>query len=316
MTSLDLLLKQLQDQSGLAWNDETYDLALARGLDGEERATYVAALTKNSLEGDTHAILTLGHLRAAEALPMVRAAANGAHPWAGTARRALVLYGHGAEVVDAIVHDALHSPGMMWRVAAVMDLATVGGPKAIAGLERALGDVDSTVRMIAWDGVVSVFGLRPTMCGPNGTLGMACVPEFLKSYLACDLKSLIVIGVERMRAIVKDLTLGGDPKVLGLGYMENPAPEIWEELRVAMFDADAAYPVERISKLRGDWRRWAEACVAMRLDQATPDPRAADALAALSAGWAIPVLEEVAASATLELRDKLSFAIARLRSTS
>jgi hypothetical protein len=312
MTSLDLLLKQLQDQSGLAWNDETYDVALARGLEGDERATYIAALTKNSLEGDTHAILTLGHLRAAEALPMLRAAGKSADPWAGTARRALVLYGYGAEVVEEIIQDALHSPEKMARVAAVMDLAIVGGPRAIAGLEQALGDADSTVRMLAWDGVVAVFGLAHSMRGPEGLLQKSSVPEFLQDHLACDLTSLIKIGVDGMRAIVKKLELGASPEELGLGWMENPDPEVWDRMTAARFDPESAYPSARIKKLTGAWRRWAEACLAMRLDQATPDPRAADALAELHAGWTIPVLEEVARTATPELRARLESALKRL----
>jgi hypothetical protein len=36
MSSLDLLLKQIDDPSGLSWKDETYDLAFARAAVGGE----------------------------------------------------------------------------------------------------------------------------------------------------------------------------------------------------------------------------------------------------------------------------------------
>lgn len=67
--SLALLLHQLSDPSDLSWKDETYDLANARGLSADEHATYVAKLLENARQGDTRAILTLGHLNATEALP-------------------------------------------------------------------------------------------------------------------------------------------------------------------------------------------------------------------------------------------------------
>ena len=168
MSDLDQLLQQIADPSGLAWNEETYDLALARGLSGTDRATYVAKLIDNANQGDTHAILTLGHLNAVEALPMLQAAAQGNAPWAPTARRALVLLGHGLEVVDAIAHDAVHAPAKMARVAAVLDLPKIGGPVAIAALDQALGDEDSAVRMLAWNGLVAALDLDRWMRSPAG----------------------------------------------------------------------------------------------------------------------------------------------------
>ena len=87
MSSLDQLLHQLSDPSELSWKDETYDLALAGGLPATERATFVAKLIEHAQQGDTRAILTLGHLKATEALPLLQAAAKSQAPWAATASR-------------------------------------------------------------------------------------------------------------------------------------------------------------------------------------------------------------------------------------
>lgn len=311
-TPLERLLQQLVDASGLAWNDETYDLATASNLDEADRAVYVARLIERSREGDLLAILTLGHLRAPEALPMLQLAGKSRDPWAGTARRALVLYGHGAEVIDQIVDQAVHSPAKMARVAAVTDLPKIGGPKAIAGLSSALADVDSVVRLLAWDGVVAVFGLRSVMVGPEGVLAKGSTLEFLQDHLACDLPSLVKLGVDGMRAMVTRLEAGEDPAALGIAWTPNPAPDIWDDMNAARFDSQARYPAAKIKQLTGEWRRWAEACLAMRLDQATPDVRAAEALVDLRATWALPVLQEVAQSANPELQKRLMRAIHQL----
>ena len=55
MSDLDQLLQQMSDPSGLAWNEETYDLALVRGLSDADRATYVTKLIEAAKKGDTHA---------------------------------------------------------------------------------------------------------------------------------------------------------------------------------------------------------------------------------------------------------------------
>src|SRR5262245_34241543 len=125
MSSLESLLHQIANPSELGWKDETYDLALAAGLSAADRQVFVARLIDAAHAGDPRAILTLGHLNAAEALPLLQALAAGAEPSAAMARRALVLVGRGAEVVGAIARDAVHAPAKMARVAAVMDLPKI-----------------------------------------------------------------------------------------------------------------------------------------------------------------------------------------------
>ena len=118
-----------------------------------------------------------------------------------------------------------------------------------------------------------------------------------------------------MRAITRQLAAGAAPAAIGLTWIPDPAPDLSIEIMHAMVDPDAAYPVAAIAKLTGVPRRWAEASVAMRLDQVEPDPRVPDALVQLSATWTVPVLEEVATSSatSAELRAKLTSAIAALR---
>lgn len=312
MSDLDQLLRQVDTRSGLAWNDETYNLALAAGLTGADRATYIARLIDNAKLGDTHAILTLGHLGADEALPMLAVAATSNVPWADTARRALTLLGHGADVVDAIAHDAVHAPAKMVRVAAVMDLGKIGGPVALRALQQALGDEDSSVRMLAWKGLIEALDLDRWLRNPAGEREKTTLLELLDDFLACDLPSLIQIGTTEMRAITDQLIAGADPAAIGLTWIGDPAPQVTQQILAAIIDPDAAYPVAGIAQLTGVPRRWAEASLAMRLDQATPDPRVPDALAKLGATWTLPVLVEVSRNADPELRDKLTRAAAAL----
>lgn len=315
MSDLDQLLQQLADPSELAWNEETYDLALARGLDAADRAAYIAKLIDHAKQGDPRAILTLGHLHAHEAVSVLEADARSSSPWAPTARRALVLLGQGDDVLGQIAHDAVHAPSKMARVAAVMDLSKLGGPVAIQALEQALADEDSSVRMLAWNGLVAVLDLDRWLRSPEGKHEKTTHLELIKDFLACDLASFIQLGVDEMRAITGPLAAGADPASLGLTWIGDPAPDVTGEIMQAIVDPDAAYPVAGIARLTGVPRRWAEASLAIRLDQAEPDPRVPDALVALHAAWTAPVLDEVAQSSSIDdaLRTKLRSAAAALR---
>ena len=312
MSALEQLLQQLADPSGIAWNEETYDLALASTLDVEDRGTYVAKLIENAGQGDTHAILTLGHMQVDEALPMLRTDAVGTEPWAATSRRALVLMGHGEEVIEAVVNDALHGKARMGRVAAVMDLPKIGGPKAIAALAEALSDEDSTVRMIAWNGLVAVLDLAPLMHSPDGKLEKGTRIELFKDFLASDLKAMVRVGAEGMKATLAMLAAGVDPMALGATYQADPAPEVSDAIVQAIVDKDLAYPVDEIAQLTGLARQWAEAGLALRIESG--DARVPEALARLGAKWTAPAMAEVAAQegTSEELRAKLTDAVRAL----
>lgn len=315
MSELDLLLRQIADPSDLPWNEETYDLALARGVGGAERATLVAKLIEQGRLGDTRAILTLGHLQATEALPWIAEAARGYEPWAPTARRAMVLYGQGSEVVGRLVEDAAHAPAKMARVAAVLALGQIGGETAIAGLEQAVGDPAYEVRMLAWDGLVAAHGLEPRLRGPEGKRTKTTGLELLKDLLACDLPSLVQLGVGELRVLSRALRAGVSPDTLGIHWAPHPAPELRARLTAAAIDRDQAYPVDELAQLTGIARRWAEAALVMRLDQSDPDPRVPDALARLDARWTMPVLDEVLRTkpGSDELRDALGRALHALQ---
>ena len=196
---------------------------------------------------------------------------------------------------------------MMARVAAVMDLPKVGGAIAIAALAQALGDAAYEVRMLAWDGLVAALDLEPWLRGPDGQRKKSTRLELLKDFLACELHALVRIGVDEMRALTAQLAAGASPASLGLAWTANPAPEVSRRIVAAMVDPDDAYPVDEIGALDGIARRWAEAGIAMRLEQDPPDPRVPDALVRLGATWTVPALEEVAGSASITpaLRDAL-----------
>jgi hypothetical protein len=177
-----------------------------------------------------------------------------------------------------------------------MDLAKVGGAPAITALAQALADADYAVRMLAWDGLIAVLDLDRKIRNPAGKRDKTTRLELLNDFLACDLAAFVRIGVDEMRAITDQLVAGGDPAALDLIWRPDPAPDVRDRITQAMLDPDAAYPVDAIAQLTGVPRYWAEAAVAMGLDQATPDPRVPDALVQLAAHWTVPALDEVARS--------------------
>jgi hypothetical protein len=310
---LDELLRQVAGQSEVRWNEETYDLALAGCLIEPERSTFIAALSRNAEVGDTHAILTLGHLHADEALPLLRAAATGDAPWAPTARRALVLLGHGEEVVEAIAADAVHARAKMARVAAVLDLPRIGGPTAVAALERALGDEDYAVRSLAWSGLVEALDLDRHIRNPDGQRDASTELERLDVLISSDLVAFVRMGIDGMHEVMRRLRSGATPQELGIVWTPDPEPAVFATIRPMLFDPDAAYPVEEIARLSGVDRRWAETMIALRLEQ--QDPRVPAALQRLGAAWTVPALVEVADSPDTppELRDRLAHSIDALR---
>jgi hypothetical protein len=160
MSVLDELLRELVDPSNLEWRAEAYSVERASSLNTADRATYVAKLMEKAERGDKRAVLSLGYLPALEAVPTLLAASKNNVAWALTARRALVLLGSGYEVIDAIVHDALHAHSTMDRVAAMMDLKKLGGSQAMKAFDQGLNDSDATVRMLSWEGLVSSYDLE------------------------------------------------------------------------------------------------------------------------------------------------------------
>lgn len=313
--SLDQLLQQLSDPSELSWKDETYDLALAVGLPAEDRATLVAQLVAQAREGDTRAILTLGHLKATEALLELRAAARSQVPWAPTARRALVLLGKGSDVLAEIARDAVHAPAKMSRVAAVMDLPRIGGAVALAALQEALVDEDSDVRVIAWDALVDALGLAKRIQNPEGVRQLTTEIEVMRVLLASEITALAKLGASGMREVARRLAAGATPQQLGIAWRPQQAESVFADLRQAMFDPEHAFPVGAIAKLKGPARQLAETMIVRCLEE--HDPRVPDALVALDAAWTGPALEEASRSSEVpdELRVKLAAAARELATT-
>lgn len=308
MSSLDLLLKQIDDPSALSWKEETYDLALARDVSGADRNTLLSRLIDAARANDQRAVLTLGYIGAVETLPALLPLAKSADPMAATARRAVVLLGHGDEVIDLIAQDAVQSPNKMERVAAVLDLPKVGGDVALDALEQALADEAYEIREMAWQGLVALLGID--LRGPDGTPGLMTRVELLSVWLGSELATLRQLGLDGMRKLVADLRAGATP--IGTQWIANPAPETFQAIRLALFDPDAPYPVDEIKQLSGSPRQWAETMILLRLQ--AKDPRVADAMSRLGAEWTVPVLEEVAQS-TPELHDALMEAVQALQAS-
>ena len=291
MAALDELLAQIDDASEIPWNVETYDTLRASDLQGDERATYIARLMQNAREGDPRAILSLGHLEATEALPMLEADAKSQQPWAQMARRALTAMGHGQDVVTETVHDALHAPGKMARVAAVLDLPRIGGPIAIDALLQALEDREDAVRMLASDGLIALFDLKKHYADPEGIPQLMSDFEIDTALISSDLRAFVELGAKNLRATVTKLRAGSTPRSLGIEYAPFPDPDMLQGLRMALFDA-SPFPVDEIAKLTGPHRRLCEMIIGNRL--AKNDLRAPEALVQLGAEWTAPAMDEVA----------------------
>jgi len=315
MSDLERLLQQMSDPSSLSWKDETYDLALAKGLEPPDRENFIAKLIETAKQGDTRAILTLGNLNATEALPVLEADAKSSEPWAGTARRALVLLGKGADVLTEIAHDAVSSESKMARVAAIMDLSKIGGPTAIFALQQALLDEDSDVRMIAWDALIDTLGLTKRLQNPDGKKELTTDVEVMSVLLASEIHALVKLGASGMREIVRRLAEGATPQQLGIAWHPMPSPEVLSKLRKTLYKPDVPFPVDDIKPLTGTARHLAEVMIVLRLE--AWDERVPDALVELGAAWTAPALKELAESedAPDELHDKLVDAARALAST-
>jgi hypothetical protein len=315
MSALDELIRELSDPSALAWNAETYDLAGASILSPDDRAIYVKQLMEKAEQGDTRAILTLGHIKATEAIPMLKAAEQSRVPWALTVRRALVLLGQGAEYVNTIANDALHAESKMDRVAAILDLSKVGGITGIMTMQQALSDADSAVRTIAWRELVKALDLEQHMVNPaSGVLEKGSYLELLRDYLSSEVSAFVKMASDEIRAIVRRLAGGESPEDVGINYVGDPAPHVSDRIIEAIVDSDVGYPVEEIAKLSGMARRWSEAALALRAEE--KDARVPAALARLRAFWTLPVLEELAQSETMPsaYRQQLANAVSELKS--
>lgn len=314
--SLERLLQQLADQSTESWKDETYDVHEARALSAADRAFYVAKLIEHAQRGDALAILTLGHLQATEALPTLEAAAKSSEVWAPTARRALVLLGKGASVIQQIAYDAVHASSKMQRIAAMLDLKKLGGPVAIAALEQALLDEDNIARGVAWDALVAALGLTKRIQDPEGAAQITTEIEVLQILLTSEIPAIVKIGATRMQALSRRLAAGETPDQLGIAWRPRTDDDVFENIRESMFDSDVPYKTDEISTLAGARRFLAESMILLRLQH--DDERVPDTLVKLGATWTVPVLEELATSpsTTSALQTKLADAARTLASMS
>jgi len=313
MTSLELLLKQMETPSEVSWKDETYDLALAREVTGNDRKVLLSRLIDAARADDPRAVLTLGYIGAVEALPALLVLAKTETAMSATARRAVVLLGRGNEVLDLIARDATSSVIKMERVAAVMDLAKLGGNRAIDALIAALGDEAFEVRELAWQGLVAVLGLDPLLRSPEGTRELMTPAELYSVWMGSELPELMKMGVDALRQVMRKARKSASP--VDFKWLPCPAPETFQKIRLALFDTDAAFPIDEIKPLSGSPRQWAETMILLRLE--AQDSRVPQAMVQLDASWTVPVLEGVAKneSTPAELRAALADSIRTLQAS-
>jgi hypothetical protein len=233
----------------------TYDVELAKRLSADERAIYITRLMDAVQDEDYLAVLTLGYLKANEALPMLLALAKSDEPTASTARRALVALGRGADVIAEIANDAVNASLSVERFAAVIDLPKVGGPTALFALQQALLDEDAEVRVVAWDGLIEVLGLTKRLKSPDGIRELTTEVEVLRVLLGATRMELVRVGAAGMREVARRLAAGATPQQLGIAWRPRTDQDVFDRLRDGVFDNALPFPVEEIAKLVGSQRK-------------------------------------------------------------
>jgi len=164
----------------------------------------------------------------------------------------------------------------------------------------ALADSEYEIRELAWQGLVTALGLDASLRGPDGKVGLMTHVELLSVWIGSSLPALMRMGIDGMRAVVQQVRRGSSATDVGATWLPNPALETFQKIRLALFDPEAAYPIDEIKALTGSPRQWAETMILLRLQAA--DVRVPDAMPRLGAEWTVPVLDEVARGASPELR--------------
>lgn len=226
-----------------------------------------------------------------------------------------MLLGKGASVLKQIANDAVHSDSKMARIAAILDLAKIGGPPAITAVQNALVDADSDVRVIAWDALVELLGLTKSIQNPDGVRELTTDVEIMRVLLASEIGALVKVGADGMRDIATRLSAGATAQQLGIAWCPKTSESVFDKLRAAIFQPDSAFPIDEIAKLNGPARMLAETMIARLLEDW--DERVPDALVKLDAAWTAPALAELASSddAPSELQEKLAEAARALQAS-
>lgn len=160
----------------------------------------------------------------------------------------------------------------------------------VAALQEELAAEDSSHRARAWEGLVEAWQLMPRLLNPEGKQDLLTRIENLHILLSSELPGFVKVGVAEMRQLMDRLTAGATPESLGIAWVPNPAPEVFDAVRKVLFRVDVPFPVDEIAKLDGGARRMAETMIAMRLED--DDPRVEGALEELGAGWALSAMRD------------------------
>ena len=300
--TLDTFLRSLDAQDGAGRaargaepvSPDGYDTSLFRTFNGLERSRAEDALIARGGAGDGRALVTLGRLKVVRALDAARAQTDAADPWLRLcAHRALARLGGEAEAGGLIALAAAGDAAA--RRAALEDLAAVEGEGALRALYHALDDVDADVRRQAFRAALARYGedeLARAAAGGAEPLAPAAVTAAL---LGAALEPLWRLGAWEARNTIAGLSLGRRVDALALRYRPSAPPGFRAAVEAELAAlSERSFDAALVAGERGHDRRWAEVALALALAPGPAGARAAIALGALGARWALAAIEAAA----------------------
>lgn len=214
-SALEALLQELKE--GISPRRGSYSYELLDSMDGSEQERVLSELMRMARERDAPAVTTLGELRYAPAVPILREVASGGRS-SLEARRALHLLGHGNELLEYLRND-LDSSSMITRFSAVDLLGESSGDESTSLLQEALSDTDARVRLLAYEKLVGRLGLQPFQMAAGESYEEVRSPLMRLSYqLGRDLVSVYGEAATRIRSLVQGLQSGRTPHELNLAF--------------------------------------------------------------------------------------------------
>ena len=214
-SAFDTFLQELKQ--GVSPRRGSYSYELLDKMEGSEQETVLSKLMRLAGERDPAAVTTLGELRYAPAVEIVREIASGGR-CSLEARRALHLLGYGNEILGYLRSD-LESPSMITRFSAVDLLGESSEDESTALLLGALSDTDARVRLLAYKKVIERFRLQPFQMAEGESYQDVRSPLKRLSYqLGRDLPSVYGEAATEIRNIAQGLQSGRTPQDLSLVF--------------------------------------------------------------------------------------------------
>lgn len=214
-TAFDTLLTELKE--GVPPRQGSYSHELLREMDESEQERILSELMRMAEHRDPAALTTLGELRYAPAVPVLREVASGGRS-ALEARRSLHLLGHDKEILGYLRSD-LQSPSMITRFLAVDLLGASAEEESTSLLLDALSDADARVRLLAYKKLVERFDLQSFRRAQGESYEDVRSPLMRLSYqLGRDLVSIFGEAATEIRGIIEELQSGRAATELDLDF--------------------------------------------------------------------------------------------------